>query len=67
MIAQAALVIKDTFAPRLASIQLILDSVEFFEKPEVILFKVTSSSLYMFLWVNYVLCSDSTYSDTLHW
>ena len=32
MIAHAALVLKDPFAPRFASIQAILDSVEFFGK-----------------------------------
>ena len=40
MIAHAAFVIKDTFAPRFASIQWILDSVEFFENSEVILAKI---------------------------
>ena len=39
MIAHAALVLKDTFAPRFASIQVIQDSVEFLENYEVILAK----------------------------
>ena len=37
MIAHAALVLKDTFAPHFASIQSILDFVYFLEKYEVIL------------------------------
>ena len=44
MIAHSALVMKDTFAPRFASIQSILDSVEFLEKSKVILAKFSSSS-----------------------
>ena len=32
MIGNAALVLKDTFAPRFASIQAIMDSVEFLKK-----------------------------------
>ena len=37
MIAHAALVLKDTFAPRFARIQAILDPVKFLENYEVIL------------------------------
>ena len=37
MIAHAVLVLKYTFAPRFASIQVILDPVEFLENYEVIL------------------------------
>ena len=47
MIAHAALVMKDTFAPRFASIQVILDSVEFLENSEVILAKFSSYCVYM--------------------
>ena len=47
MIARAALIMKDTFAPRFASIQWILDSVEFLEYSEVILAKFSSSCVYM--------------------
>ena len=47
MIGHSALVIKDTIAPRFASIQCILDSVEFFENTEVILAKFSSSCVYM--------------------
>ena len=47
MIAHAALVLKDTFAPRFASIQAILDPVEFLENYEVILAKFSSSCCYM--------------------
>ena len=47
-IGHVALVLKDTFAPRFASIQLIRDSVDFFvENYEVILAKFSSSSFYM--------------------
>ena len=47
LIAHAVLVLKDTFAPRFATIQAILDSVEFLEKYEVILAKFRSSCYYM--------------------
>ena len=47
MIAHAALVMKDTFAPRFASIQSVLDCVEFLENDEVILAKFSSSCIYM--------------------
>ena len=47
MIAHSALVMKDTFAPRFASMQLILDSVEFLKNSEVILAKFSSSCVYM--------------------
>ena len=47
MIAHPALVMKDTFAPRFASILWILDSVEFLENSEVILAKFSSSCVYM--------------------
>ena len=47
MIAHSALVMKDTFAPRFASIQWILDSVEFLEISEVILAKFSSTYVYM--------------------
>ena len=47
MIADAALVLKDTFAPRFASIQAILDTVEFLENYEVILAEFSSSCCYM--------------------
>ena len=47
MIAHSALVMKDTFAPRFASIQWILDSVEFLKNSEVILAKFASSCVYM--------------------
>ena len=47
MIAYAPLVLKDTFAPRFASIQVILDPVEVLENYEVILAKFSSSCCYM--------------------
>ena len=47
MIARAALKLKDTFAPRFASIQSFLDSVEFLKNYEVILAKFSSSCIYM--------------------
>ena len=47
MIAHPALVMKDTFAPRFASIQSVLDSVEFLENNEVILAKFSSSCFHM--------------------
>ena len=47
MIAHSALVMKDTFAPRFASIQWILDSVEFLKNSEIILAKFSSSCVYM--------------------
>ena len=51
MIAHAALVMKDTFAPRFASMQWIMDSVEFFENSELILAKFSSACVYMLSWV----------------
>ena len=42
MIAHAALVLKDKFAPRFASIQSILDYVEFWENYDVILAEFSS-------------------------
>ena len=47
MIAHAALKLRETFAPRFASIQSVLDSVEFLENYEVILAKFSSSCVYM--------------------
>ena len=47
MIAHAALILTDTFAPVFASIERILDSVEFLENSEVILAKFSSSCVYM--------------------
>ena len=52
MIANSALVMKDTYAPRFASMKLILDSVEFLENSEVnylglILAKFSNSCVYM--------------------
>ena len=47
VIARTALKLKDTFAPRFASIRSVLDSVEFLEKSEVILAKFSSSCVYM--------------------
>ena len=47
MIDHAALVVTDTFAPVFASIQWILDSVDFLENSEVILAKFSSSQVYM--------------------
>ena len=47
MIAHSALVMKDSFAPRFASIQWILDSVEFLENSEVILAKFSSPCVCM--------------------
>ena len=47
MIAHAALVMKDTFAQRFASLQSVLDSVEFLENNEVILAKFSSSCIFM--------------------
>ena len=46
MIAQAALVLKVTFSPRFASIQSILDYVDFGENYEVILSIFSSSCWY---------------------
>ena len=43
MMTHAALVLNDTFAPRFASIQSILDSLEFLENYEIILAKVSIS------------------------
>ena len=47
MIARAALVLKDAFAPHFASIHTILDSVEFFENFEVILANFSSSCFHV--------------------
>ena len=47
MIAHAALKLKDTFAPRFASIQSVLDSMEVLENYEVILAIFSSSCVYM--------------------
>ena len=47
MIAHSALVMKDAFAPRFASMQWILDSVEFLENSKVILAKFSSSCVDM--------------------
>ena len=47
MFARAALKLKDTFAPRFASIQSVLDSVEFLKNYEVILAKFSSSCIYV--------------------
>ena len=47
MIARAALVLKDAFAPLFASIHTILDSVEFLENFEVILANFSSSCFYV--------------------
>ena len=46
-IAHAALVQKDTFTPRFANIQYILDFVDFLENYEVILAKFSNSCVYM--------------------
>ena len=60
MIAHAALVLKDTFTPRFASIPANLDSVEFLENYEVILAKFSSSCVYMlslsFFFVVFIFC-----------
>ena len=47
MIAHAALVMKDTFATRFASIQSVLYSIELLENSEVILANFSSSCVYM--------------------
>ena len=47
MIAHTALVVKDTFAQRFASMQSILDSAEFLENYEVIFAKFSSSCVYI--------------------
>ena len=47
MIARAALKLKDIFAPQFATIQSVLDSVEFLKNYEVILAKFSSSCIYM--------------------
>ena len=47
MIAHAALVLTDIFAPVFEGIEWILDSVEFLENAEVILPKFSSSCVYM--------------------
>ena len=64
MITYAALVLKDTFAPRAASIQSILDSVDFLENYEVILAKFSSSCCYMlsfsFFFVHILLSKNYT-------
>ena len=59
MIARAALTLKDTFAPRFASIQSVLDSVEFLKiRGNFWLnFQVLASICYLL--VNSLLCSDS--------
>ena len=60
MIAHAALVLKDTFAPRFAIIQAIMDPVEFLENYEVILATFSSSCCYMlsfsFFFVVFIIC-----------
>ena len=60
MIVFAALVLEDTFGARFASIQEILDSVEFLENYEVILALFTSSCYYMlsfsFFVVVFIFC-----------
>ena len=60
MIAHAPLVLKDTFAPRFASIQVILDPVEFLENNEVILANFSSPCCYMlsfsFFFVVFIFC-----------
>ena len=43
----AALILKDTFIPRFASIHSILDSVEFLENYDVILVKISSSCVHI--------------------
>ena len=63
MIAHAALVLKDTFAPRFASIEAILDFVEFLENYEVILAKCSSSCCYMLFLVSSLLCLYSVKWD----
>ena len=47
MIAHAVLKLKDTFAPRFARTQSVLDSVEFLKNYEVILAKLSSYCIYM--------------------
>ena len=60
MTAHAALVLKETFAPRFASVQAMLDPVEFLENYEVILAKFSSSCCYMlslsFFFVVFIFC-----------
>ena len=60
MIAHAALVLIDTFAPRFECIQAILNPVEFLENYEVILAKFSSSCCYMlsfsFFFVVFIFC-----------
>ena len=58
MIAHSALAMKDTFASRFASIQWILDSVEFLENSDKfwLNFQVLASICYLL--VNSLLCSD---------
>ena len=46
MMAHAALILKDTFAPLFANIHSVLDSVKFLENFEVILAKFSSYSAY---------------------
>ena len=52
MIANAALVLKDTFTPRFTSIQSILDSLGFVLNYEIILAKFLSSCVYMLCLIN---------------
>ena len=59
MIAHSALAMKDTFAPRFASIQWFLDSVEFLKNSEVILAKFQVLASRCYLLVNSLLCSES--------
>ena len=47
MIARSALTLKDTFAPRFAIIQSVMDSVEFLKNSEIILAKFSSSCVYL--------------------
>ena len=53
MKARATLVLKDAFAPRFASIQTILDSVEYLENYDVILAKFSSSCCYIFFFFSF--------------
>ena len=66
IIANDALVLKYTFAPRFASIQAVLDSVEFWEIYVVIPAKVSNFCCYMlsfsFIFVVFIFCKNKTYS-----
>ena len=59
MTAHTSLVLKDTFAPRFASIQAMLDSVDFLEINEVIFYEIFMFLL-LYIIFKFFLCSVHT-------